>query len=125
MSLFDVLEEITLLEPITEHGVTPLPFQLVTLWGRTNEDEPTRGIARMRLLAPGGDQIGEPHEVQVDLTSFRRLRNRLTFAVFPIVRAGRYEFVVDVQDGIDFREVARVPFLLLVQVPPPQEQVPH
>ncbi len=122
LSLFDVLEQIKLLEPLSEPGQVPISMHLVTLWARENMGEPTTGRARVSLLAPGDENpVGTPVEYQVDLTTFRRLRNRVTFSSFPIVRAGVYEFVVEVNRNGGWVEAARVPLELVVEAPTGQQ----
>ena len=123
LSLFDVAEELTLLEPIREKGIAPFPLQLVTLWSRRNPAEPARAVARIRLVLPIGEQSGAPSEYQVDLTTFKRLRHRFTTAMFPIVEAGVHEFVIEMQDpNREWVEVARIPMELTVKVPADEEK---
>lgn len=111
LSMFDVAEELKLLEPITQKGQAPIPLQLVTFWVRTNPSEPTKGVARTRLLLPSGEQIGKSTDHQIDLTAHKRLRSMLTFGSFPIAEAGVHEFVTEISEpGGAWREVSRVPF---------------
>jgi len=107
-----------MVEPITKKGNAPFPLQLVTFWRRSKPGELGKGTARTRLLLPSGEQVGKSAEYQVDLTTFKRLRNRLGFNMFPIVETGVHEFVIEVQQTNEsWNEVARVPFEITVQVP--------
>jgi hypothetical protein len=119
VSLFDVLEQITLLEPITEPGVMPLQAHLVTLWRRENVAEPVKTTARVRVLVPpNGEQIGKTQEYTVDLTRYLRLRQRVVFRTLPVRAEGTYEFVIEYMDANEeWRETARLPLDLLVKVP--------
>jgi len=113
------VEQITLLEPITEPGVMPLQVHLVTLWRRENLAQAVKTTARVRVLAPPqSEQVGKTHEYVVDLTKYLRLRQRVVFRTIPVRAEGTYEFVIEYMDTPEeWREAARVPLDLVVKVP--------
>lgn len=115
LSLFDVFEQLTILEPITQPGEAPIPFQLVTLWARADLATPVKTTSRVRVLLPGGDEASKPVQLEVDLTAFRRLRQRVTFGSLPIRAAGVYEFIVEFREHDEWREAARIPLELTVE----------
>lgn len=124
LSLFDVLEEMTSLEPITEPRTAPIQFQMVTLWARTNPTEPTRARTRVFALNPGEEE--EPRDaviIQVDLTQHSRLRQRINFGGLRILRAGVKEFRIQVEnDEGNWVTVASVPLEIKApETPAPAE----
>jgi hypothetical protein len=120
LSLFNVLEQITLLEPITEPGIMPLQAHLVTLWSRENLRQEVKTTARIRLLVPpNGEQVGKTQEYAIDLTKHPRLRQRLVFRTLPVRTEGLDEFVIEYLNVDDqWQEATRVPLDLVVKVPP-------
>ena len=119
LSIFDVAEELTLLEPINSPGAAAFPLQLVSLWTRVTPTEAAKALARVTLLLPSGKPATKLEEFQVDLTEFLRLRHRLTMGMFPIVEAGVHEMLIEIQqqDG-HWNEASRVPFELKVAEQP-------
>jgi hypothetical protein len=116
LSLFDILEEITVLEPITEKGQAPVPSQLVMLWGRSKPAKPVKSIARVSLVLPSGQLFGKPIEVPIDLTRFKRLRHRIQSTTFPVAEEGVHEFLIEFQasDG-SWTHAASVPVEMVVK----------
>jgi hypothetical protein len=102
ISLFNVIEEIHVVpqppqEPLMPAAVgkgASIVFQLVTLWGRSNQDTPEQGRGRLRLVLPDGESsITGEHEV--NLTEFLRLRHIARITTMPIRNEGIYKFVVE------------------------------
>ena len=117
LSLFEVAEQMTLLEPFSEPGLLPVNLHLVTLWSRENIELPEKATVRVRLITPAGDYAGNANEYQVDLTTFHRLRQRLVFRMFPLQAIGVHEFQIEVRDDADqWREVAKVPLEINVKL---------
>jgi hypothetical protein len=118
LSLFDVLEEISVLEPIAEPGEIPLTCHLVTLWRRDKLEKPTTDMVRVRVLSPSGEQARKTSTYRVDLTKHERLRHRLALNAVPIISPGALEFIVEIQVGDDsWAKVASVPLDIKVKVP--------
>lgn len=123
ISLFNVVEEIQvapqppqepLIPPAAGRGAS-IVFQLVTLWGRSNEDAPEQGRGRLRLVLPDGEST-ITGEYEVDLAKFLRLRHITQIATLPIRNEGIYKFVVESKEGdsdwsIKFEVPLRVVFL--------------
>ena len=119
LSLFDVTEQITLLEPITEPGVIPFQLHFVSLWRRADLAHEAKSMARIRLLAPSGEQVGKTQEYTIDLTKFLRLRQRVIFRALPVRSEGTYEFVVEFLGANDEWELAtRIPLEVVVKLSP-------
>lgn len=115
VSLFDVLEQITIEDWAGHPGLVPGQFELVSLWSRYELDRPSRGEARLTLRTPGGGTHAEQMQ-PIDLREYRRLRNRTRLPAIPIDVPGSYRFVIECRqmDQEEWVQVAIVP--LEVQV---------
>jgi len=121
LSLFDVFEQVTLLQPFTEPGVMPIQGHLVTVWRRENLSLPAHCMGRVRVLAPDGTQVGKTNEYTIDLSKFSRLRQRVVYRTLPVRGEGTYEFVVEYLDADQtWVEATRVPLDLAVRIPSPE-----
>jgi hypothetical protein len=112
-SLIQVLEELSIpavLPQPPELGLIPAIFDLVTLWGRENEDQAEVGFGRMSLVAPGGAILVQ-QEYEIDLRNSRRFRAVGRVLGFPAQSTGRYYFRIERRHTIDepWVEVASVP----------------
>ena len=79
-------------------ALSPAYFEMVIWWARTEEGTPERGRGRIRIDVPSGDPIGT-QEMDVDLTTFFRLRSRAHFPGFPDRGEGSYRFLVEYNSG--------------------------
>jgi len=72
VSLQNVLEQFSIRDEPEPGGLIPIPFEVMTLWTRSDFEMPAQGSQRLTLFSPSGDIIKE-HEFAVDLTAdFRR-----------------------------------------------------
>ena len=118
MSLFDTVEEISLLAPIEQEVTVPIPFQVVTLWMRSDVATGERGNGRMFIRDPGEDNDRELFSFEVDLTQFVRLRQRVNIGGLRIVRPGVKELIIQLESQPDqWQTVARLPLEIKVQEP--------
>lgn len=87
--------------------ILPLSFRLVTLWYR---DSPTteQGKCRISLLGPKKEQLGGA-ALNALTVAAPRLRLITAIESLQYVGPGMYEFVVELQNGEQWPEVARVP----------------
>ena len=102
-SLINVVEEVGLpTEPPEpgQRGVSPANFEMVIWWTRTEERTPERGRGRVSVVQPNGD-IASSQEVDVDLTTFLRLRARVSFAGLPDGGQGTYRFRLEYRSDDD------------------------
>jgi hypothetical protein len=129
VSLFDIIEKINVelvgAPPPGEKVVVPSRFQVVTLWSRAQPNEPEAGSGRLRLMAPGGQELLKS-ENDIDLTEYGLRRVRVNLAGMPFVGNGQYRFVVDQRVNDEWKMVAEVPIQFEVQIqlpaPAPPEQ---
>jgi hypothetical protein len=117
VSLFEVIEELQLrIAPDAEFPmVAPLPVLLVSYWSRVDREVPLQGEQRLRLISPGGEELGS-FVGDIDLESAGRSRS---FARFPGNRlggAGRHEWEVAwrIKGEEDWNVAASIPFDLTV-----------
>jgi hypothetical protein len=118
ISLHDIIEQLNIEgEPVPD-GMIPLRLEVATLWTRSNFDVPERGRARLVFLSPTR-MIGNPPEVEVDLSNVKRHRTMWRFQGLPASESGRHIFRVEFQDEgeTEWRQVAAVP-LEIIFTPP-------
>lgn len=111
MSLFNVIEEISILGAPTEAQPAFVPLELVSLWTRTNDGKPTSGKMRAYYVFPAGRE-SPAIELAIDLTLSHFHRTRINVGVLPIAAQGRYEFVIQQQEsGQDhWEDSTQIPF---------------
>jgi hypothetical protein len=115
ISLLEVLEQLTIVGPPIP-SVVPVRFEVVTLWGRSDADQPSRGHARLLFLTPSDTVIGE-HEYDIDLSVYQRYRTRTVMTGLPVQEAGRHHFRVQLRDEgeTEWRDVANIPLQVLLE----------
>ncbi len=97
LSLIEVLEQFQLVPPA---GVKPtdcrMPFnmQWVTLWSRSEGEEPSKHRARDTVLAPSGKRLFR-REYEVDLVGTPRNRVRRGLVGLRLPESGEYLFVTE------------------------------
>lgn len=98
LSLFDVLEQLSLKGPKLEAGgLLPFKCELVSFWAREDPNQPAKGKARVVLITPSGKEL-KPHEYAIDLTTFARSRNRTIMEAVPVPEAGLFAFRTELWD---------------------------
>jgi hypothetical protein len=118
--MFEALEQITIAGPPlgeAETGIIPMSFEIVSLWTRSRDNQPSRGRSRLRLLTPGGVALKE-QEYGIDLSVNQRNRTRVRIAGLPILGAGRHEFILHLQreNEIEWREVGKLPLQIVLEI---------
>lgn len=110
LSLFEVVEEVTLDGLITKPGAIPGPFDLVSLWSRARLDSPVEAETRWSLVSPTGKSLMEV-AATIDLSQFHRVRARTRLAAVVIDSPGLYWFRGEAREAGagEWTEVARVP----------------
>ncbi len=118
VSLINIIEELTIQGAPKSKGGIGIAVDIVTLWIRTNADEPSYGNYRVSLVSPIGEVLNTV-EGQLDLTIYERLRTRTKFIGFPANQPGRYKFKVDQEEeeSKEFRTVASIPIKVIFQSP--------
>jgi len=118
MSIHNVLEQLNIVAQPQPDLALNLHFEIISLWVRERADTPAHGLSRVTLIDPGGATT-PVSELKIDLSSTERVRHRVLSQGLPVGMAGRYEFLVELQeDGrSDWREVALVPLTVVFTAP--------
>lgn len=128
LSLFNILEEISVL-PVPAQGpqskgpgdLTFAPtFELVTLWGRSDENVPERGYGRVKLSLPASSSEAPKVavEYEVDLTKYLRLRQIGRIHGLPAAGEGVYTYTFIIEgknEGQDWSPKFELPLRVVFQ----------
>ena len=112
VSLFNALERITLIDLPEEEDWpinVPVNFHLVTLWLRSHLETPEE--SRARVTIEGVDQakrVFEPYGINLT-GDFIRFRQIVRFSGLQLGGLGVVWFIIELGEGDDWKEVARVP----------------
>ncbi len=110
LSMIDTVELIEF-ETNEEVSALPIDLMLVSLWWRTEADQPENGKGRTQIIYSANDQSLINMEYDIDLTKAPRHRLLGKLQGIPFVGSGIYQIVVQVFDeSVDaWQNVATVP----------------
>lgn len=110
ISLFDLLEQLTISEPQQGPGIAVFPHEVVSLWTRDNLGEGGVAETRFVIVAPDATRTEGP-ALSIDLTAFHRSRMRSRAPGLPIQGAGLYWIATELRQGENpqWAEVGRIP----------------
>ena len=110
ISLFEVLEQLTLSAPPPGPGVVVFPHEVVSMWTRENLAEGGVAETRLVIVAPDNTRTEGP-PINIDLTAFHRTRLRGRTPGLPVGAPGLYWIATEMRqgDGPAWIEVGRVP----------------
>jgi len=116
VSLFNVLESLTVYgNPEQVYGI-PIKFEVITLWERTGET-PVEGVMRLMQIKPDGES-SNPLEVKIDLSKSHFHRTRISIQGLPLAGPGRYVYQVESkEEEADWQKVAELPILINFEEP--------
>lgn len=118
ISLFGVLEQITI--PANPKGIVKLPINLeiFSLWIRGDEKVPACGKMRVVFCDPN-DSCEHHAEMDVDLNNAIIFRTRVRSKGLKLRGPGRYKFVIEFQQDQSetWEKVATIPLLVMYQSP--------
>lgn len=84
-------------------------FEVVSLWGRGNPNEPETADAKIIFCSPTGQELAQ-NKMNIDLTEYKRIRTRwMFFGLLPYSGDGEYTFVVQQEVDGEWRTEAEVP----------------
>ena len=115
ISLINVLEQVTFISEEGPKGI-PIPINVVTMWRRSQLDQPEQATARLSLIAPNEESLFV-QEHNLDLTEYQRLRNTGHFDGLPFSGTGTYRFVMELQENGEWHKVASVPVEVIEKTP--------
>jgi hypothetical protein len=116
VSLFNILESLTVFTNSDPPITIPISFEIVSLWTRTKDGESAQGKMRVYSCMPSGEnkQIAE---TDIDLKNVTFHRNRLKSQGLGLSSAGPYVFRVEMQNQgeTDWQVVAYLPLLVSIK----------
>jgi hypothetical protein len=117
VSIQDVIEQIVISAKPVENGFLPIQLELITLWGREESNEPTKGFERITFISPSG-KTEVVSEVEIDLIKGERHRQRVRFPGLPISESGKYYFKVEMKNSNnEWKQVSAIPLQVVFQPP--------
>lgn len=110
ISIFNILEEISVPEDAIKSEAIGVLVEIVTLWVRSDLSKPEKGTSRIRLLAPN-EEVLQTAESEIDLDKYERLRSRGLFQGLPYKGEGVYRFALDLKlsNKSGWKQVASIP----------------
>jgi len=130
ISLIECLEQLSVPSPPANPDgklVIPLTFEIVSLWTRSVAEKPSRGTCRLEVYSPSDTVIHE-QRLEVDLTTYQRVRSRQRFNGLPFGGSGTYRFKITVlsDEHGEPIQVASIPLVVTSGSPPASEiPTPH
>jgi hypothetical protein len=123
VSIQNVLEQFSVRAEPKPDALIAVPFEVMTLWARSDFSVPASGSERLTLYSPSGVKIGERVFALDLMGNVRRYRTRASFNGLPASEPGRYAFRVELQEGDDdeWRAVAAVPLEVIFEQPEPDQ----
>lgn len=105
LSLIEIIEEMKFATVIEKSGkgsvdvklVSQMPIDWVTLWVRTNIEEPEKTKMKDIVISPSGKTILEK-EYEIDLQSYKRMRATRKVLLPPTNENGIFLFLTQVND---------------------------
>jgi hypothetical protein len=109
VTLFNIIERVAFTELPEEWPVNlPLSFEIVTLWSRSDLNEPEELEGRTAI--EGATESRILGEYRVNLTeNYLRFRHRHRVEGIQVTGLGQIWFIVQLRNGEVWEEVARVP----------------
>jgi hypothetical protein len=129
VSLQSVLEQIVVNAEPLPNGVIPMPFDIMSLWIRSDVTVASQALAKISMFSPSGQEIplkGDGDFIfTIDASNFERFRSKARFGGFPASESGQYWFYVAVQQQAsdEWVRVAEIPITVLFNPPPQQSEV--
>jgi len=123
ISIFDIIEQITVFAEPDQTIHLPLHFEIFSLWMRSEMDTPAKEISRVSLKDPNG--ISKKHiEVDVDLTKSVFFRSIIRISGIELRCPGIYNFIIELkQKDEKWKEVSSIPFIVIYKPPKKSEKV--
>jgi hypothetical protein len=118
VSLIQVLEEIAVptVPPVQPSlALFPAIFDVVTLWGRDDENSSEGATGRMSLVSPTGEALIVT-EYEIDLRESRRFRAVSRILGFPTQTSGTYKFRIERRSAAEgeWEYVAAIPLVVTI-----------
>jgi hypothetical protein len=89
--------------------VVPYAIEIVSLWFRAEPNGPESARVNINFRGPRGENVAQ-FPIELAFAHSRRVRTRHMLRNLMIVGAGVYHFVIELMQGGQLNEVAKVPF---------------
>ena len=121
MSLIEVLEQFTVpaVPPKQPNrALVPAIFDVVTLWGRDDDEQEEDSFGRLSLISPNGETLLE-YPYQIDLRENKRFRSAARIVGVPARQTGRYQFRIEQRGAAndEWQAVASIPLIVKQRTP--------
>ncbi len=115
LSLFNVIENITINGEEGQRILAPLQFDIVSSWLRKDISEPVHATMKITYTSPEGESILQ-QEIAFEITKTPLHRTRIHFPNIPVITSGCYKFIVDLKVGAEnvWCTVATIPLFVKI-----------
>lgn len=96
VSIFNVIEQITIIADAQLEIQLPISFELISLWSRSDEKHPCKGRMRAVFCNHNGDRKDQA-ELDIDLGNVLFFRTRIKMNGIDLHGAGIYKFLIELQ----------------------------
>jgi hypothetical protein len=115
VSIHNAIEQITIKGEPKPDAVLQMKLDLISLWIRSNPNEPASGEMRLSFVPPSGD-TGLNLVSPIKLSEHERIRNLINIETLPIHEPGRYYFIVEQRVNTDeWKRVAAIPITIIFE----------
>lgn len=113
VSLQNVLEQLHIKGEPKSEGLVPMPFDVISLWSRSDDNEPYEGPMRMTFVSPSGKKLITT-EGRINLLETERSRTVIHSQGIPIEEAGRFRFNIEhrLEGENEWHKVASIPLIV-------------
>lgn len=117
ISIFDVIEQITVFAEPDQTVRIPLHFEIFSHWMRSDLDTPATGVSRVFLRDPKG--FSKKHlEINIELTETTFFRSIIRVSGIELRGPGKYNFIIKLkQKDEKWKKVAEIPFVVTYEKP--------
>jgi len=120
LSIFDVLNSLTIYAEEGNEITIPIKYELVSLWERIEDEKPAQGKVKLLFVDPNGTKktVFE-RALEWDRTQF--YRTRVNMQGLSLIQSGRHAFEVEFKYEGKYRwgRICELP--LLIKFKPPKE----
>lgn len=118
VSLENIFEQFQVNAEPKPGGFIGIPFHIMSLWIRADENTPAKANTKLILVSPSKEIINS-FESEIDLTNHERFRNKAEFTGIPASESGRYIFQVAIQQAgsENWSVVAEIPLSVNFNLP--------
>lgn len=114
VSLFNILETITIIGEAKENGRIPINYEVFSEWVRADEKQPAKGTMRLFFSSPE-NEYKQQVELPVDLSEHLFARTRIKLNTLKINGSGRYKFIIKMKmdDSDQWELQATLPLIVI------------